>query len=119
MHKPILLGLLMLLVGCSFPALKTADLVQNMSNLNIKENQIQSASYCTMGFIDPEIKRYKYYDENEKRFKRYDTYIIKKCVLVLTNDELIILPRKGSAIGSPELISINKSDLEGIGVYKS
>ena len=71
------------------------------------------------GFIDSEIKRYKYYDENEKRFKRYDTYIIKKCVLVLTFDELIILPRKGSAIGSPELISINKSDLEGIGLYMS
>jgi hypothetical protein len=110
----------MMLLGCSLPALKTADLVQNIPSLSTKEKQIQLVAYCTMGFINPEIKQFKYYDEDEKRFKkRYDIYILKKCALVLTNDELILLSRKGSEITPTELIRINKSDLEGIGVYVS
>lgn len=108
----------MLLSGCSLPVLKPADLAQNTTGIDIKEHQIQSASYCTMGFIDPEIKLYKYYDDKEKRFKYYDSYILKKCILVRTTDKLIILPRKGSEIGSPEIITISKDALKGIGLFK-
>ena len=99
--------------------MKPADLAQNMTGLNIKEHQIQSANYCTMGFIDPEIKRYKYYDEEENRFKYYNSYYLKKCVLVQTDEKLIILPRKGSEIGSPEIITISKQALKGIGLFKN
>lgn len=117
MKKSTVLFLLTLISGCSLQELKTEDLIQNIHSPSIEERQIKSSNYCTMGFINPEIKRYKYYDEDDEHFKSYDVYKLKKCVLVHANDKLIILPRKGSKIQSPEIITININDLDGIGLY--
>ena len=117
MKKSTVFILLTLISGCSLQELKTEDLLQNIRSTSIEERQIQSASYCTMGFINPEITRYKYYDEDEEHFKSYDVYKLEKCVLVHANDTLIFLPRKGSKIQSPEIITIKINDLDGIGLY--
>ncbi len=117
MNKLLSLTLVLVLSACSLQEIKTDDLVHNIRHLTINEEQIQSANYCTMGFINLEDKRYMYYDTNDDRFKYYDSYILNKCVLVQTSDTLIFLPRKGSKIGCPESLIINNNDLTGIGLY--
>lgn len=118
MNKPLILSLLIILSGCSLHKINNTDLVQKINHQPINEEQILSAHYCNMGFVNFEITKYKYYDEEDKRFTSYDIYNPEKCVLVRTHDKLIFLHRKGSNIQSPEYLTINKSNIVAIGLWK-
>ena len=118
MSKLIILTLLIILSGCSLQPISNSDLVHKISHQPINEEHILSAHYCNMGFMNPDIKKYKYYDGEENRLKPLDVYIPEKCVLIRTSDKLIFLPREGSNILTPELLTINKSKIAAIGLWK-